>query len=316
MKPLLSITLLLAVALGFVTSGGVAEAQAPAVVEEDRRRARELGEAALTHFDAGRWEQALQKLEEADAVLPATTLRLFAARALVQLGRLVEAEQRYASAVAVELPADASAVLVEARTSAASEREALLHDIPTLTVAVEPPSRLVGLRVDGRERVGPGPHRMDPGSHQVEVVTSAGATSRVVALGKRERRTERFGGGELDPVPAPAPEATTSSPQKTLGFVSLGVGGAGLALWGVTGALALGSASDSGCEGSRCAVPDDQLAGYRTLKTVSGVGFYTGIGLAALGAALVLTAPSEPDPSRAAWRAVVGPGEVRAEARF
>jgi hypothetical protein len=316
MSMALRTALLCAAILGSVVPASLASAQVAVSSDESRRRARELGEAGLAHFDAGRWEMALQKLEEADAVLPATTLRLYSARALVKLGRLVEAEQRYASAVAVELPADASPVLIEARATAASEREALLFDIPTLTVLLEPGTRLAALRIDARERAGAGPHRLDPGSHQVEVVTSDDTTSRMVVLGKRERRGERFGGtGSTSPAPTTIDDAS-SSPQKTLGYVSLGVGGAGLALWGVTGALALASASDNGCEGSRCAVADDELDGYRTLKTVSGVGFYTGLGFAALGAALVLTAPSETPANRASVRAVVRPGGVLAEARF
>lgn len=291
---------------------------------DTRQKARQLGEEGLQHFDAGRWETALRKLEEADATLPATTLRLYAARSLVKLGRLVEAERRYASTEEVALPADASPVLIQARIDSASERAALLAEIPTLTIEVEGGAELRSVRIDGQTSSSSDAsmsYRLDPGPHQVEVTGADGTVStRQVVLTRRQPLREMFA-LNVGAVTAPprgrdaTDDGTDGSTQRTLGFISLGAGGAGLALFGVAGGLAMGEASAKGCDGGSCPVPDAELDGARGLRTASMIGFYTGVGFAALGAVLVFTAPSQ-EPHRTAVRAAIRPGGIFAEGSF
>ena len=123
----------------------------------------------------------------------------------------------------------------------------------------------------------------------------------------------------------PAHEAAAStdaapkmSGMKTLGWITLGVGGAGLALGGVTGVLALGKRSsidDSpNCRGDECLPAERSLAdSYNSLRTWSSVGLIAGGALAATGVVLLLTAPSaaataDQGPSAALWISPNGAG--------
>lgn len=106
----------------------------------------------------------------------------------------------------------------------------------------------------------------------------------------------------LGPANAPAPPdraASSSSTQRTVGFVVGGVGVAGLAVGAVTGLMAIGKKNDAtdvcpndGACASQGAV--DAADGARTLGTVSTIGFIAGGALLVGGAALVLTAPKAP----------------------
>jgi hypothetical protein len=75
------------------------------------------------------------------------------------------------------------------------------------------------------------------------------------------------------------------------------VGGAGLALGGITGILALGkrkSIDDSeNCKDDQCYPAEQPLAdSYNSLRTWSSVGFIAGGALAATGVVLLLAGPS------------------------
>jgi hypothetical protein len=96
--------------------------------------------------------------------------------------------------------------------------------------------------------------------------------------------------------------------------VSLGVGGAGLALGVVSGVLMLGHRSklEDGCAGDLCpASLEDEMDAFTTWRTVSFVGYGVGIVGVGAGVALLLTAPRGPSAEQSArvvpW---VGPGEI------
>ena len=79
--------------------------------------------------------------------------------------------------------------------------------------------------------------------------------------------------------------------QRTLGWVGLGVGGAGLVFGGVTGLVVLSKKSaleDDGCVDARCYSDQaDDVDSYNSMRTLSTVGFAVGgLGVAA-GAALL-----------------------------
>jgi hypothetical protein len=84
--------------------------------------------------------------------------------------------------------------------------------------------------------------------------------------------------------------------QKTLGWTAVGVGGAGILFWTVTGILALGKKAElddsDNCQNDRCArVEQDSVDSYHSLRTLSTVGFVTGAVFGATGAVLLLTGP-------------------------
>lgn len=290
----------------------------PTAAEQEaaaRLRARAVGEEALRHYDAERWELALAKLTEADAIVAAPTFRLYAARSLARLGRLIEADRRYGEAAAMDLPPDASAVLLEARETARREQQELAARIPTVSFVFYSgqPTRVA---IDGKQAEPAGGHRLDPGRHSIEVTSPGGrALRRDVVLRLGERRTETFDFGSASGA-ATTGGATdggsTGGTQRALGVVTLGVGAAGLATWGVTGGLALSEASDRGCEGGECSSPDEELGTLRALRTTSTVAFYAGIALSTTGVILLLTAPSD----EASVALTATPGGLSAAGRF
>jgi hypothetical protein len=100
--------------------------------------------------------------------------------------------------------------------------------------------------------------------------------------------------------PAEEPTSNNGSVQRTLGWVGVGVGVAGLAVGGIFGLTAMSKASEAsndGCKGSTC-TGAHAGAGVQATKdgltdaTISTVGFVAGGVLAAAGVVLVLTAPS------------------------
>jgi hypothetical protein len=108
--------------------------------------------------------------------------------------------------------------------------------------------------------------------------------------------------------------------------VGIGVGGAGIVLGVVTGAMAAGkhgTASSSACASGPCSPGDfatytSDRNSYYTLGTVSTIGFIAGGVLAAGGAALLLFSPkSDAAAPAAAWVSPwVGAGSAGVTGRF
>src|SRR5262245_32434465 len=91
----------LAAAMLFCTS--VTQAQAPASDDAARAIARELGAEGIEAYQANQFTTADEKLERAYRLFAAPTLGLWSARALVKLGRWVEAAKRYREATRIPL---------------------------------------------------------------------------------------------------------------------------------------------------------------------------------------------------------------------
>ena len=90
---------------------------------------------------------------------------------------------------------------------------------------------------------------------------------------------------------------TKGSSNKTLAIVALGVGGVGLVVGGITGVMAMGKASDldGKCPDGKCTDPalQSDIDSYKTLGTISTVGFIVGVVGVGAGVVLWLTAPKE-----------------------
>ena len=76
---------------------------------ELRTAARELAREAAELADAGRCDTAIDKFRRAYALVPAPTIAVHEARCLVQLGRLLEASDRYELVLRTPIAADAPA---------------------------------------------------------------------------------------------------------------------------------------------------------------------------------------------------------------
>jgi hypothetical protein len=300
----------------------------PALAIDDSAKgaARELSSQGKEDFDAGRFEGAAQKFQRAFDVAKVPTLALWSARSRSKLGQLVAASELYRQA----LQLTPNEVWVgntqqEAQAEAQAELDALTPRIPKLRITVVggQPSE-VALSVDGvsvpSALVG-ADRPSDPGKRRV--VGKRGGETADVVVELKERETKevilKFSGAPIAPsVPSPAPgpaaaspspilapspaaatisDRSTGSTQRTLGWIGLGVGAAGIIEGAVTGIFVVQRYSKlkDGCPGGVCnptLVDGYRLDMYNALRTASMVGFVVGgVGLAA-GATLLLTSPS------------------------
>lgn len=318
----------IALTLALATPAWAAEPDAPT-----RAAARKLATDGVAALQQGDAELGSQKLEKAFELLQAPSIALWSARALVKRGRLVEASERYLQAG--RLPSsegNEQAVQMQAQKDAARELAELNPRIPKLVVAVDGASPdEVTVSLDGKSVPSAllGEEQFaNPGAHQVTGVRGAEHTDEAVTLVEAQsaRVVLHFhqpAAGALAPSPAPTQTTPPSNPPKasgavssagtaepgashTLAFVALGVGAAGLLTGGITGIVALGKHSDlndnPACHDGTCfdSVQGD-VDSFRTMRTVSSIGFIAGGVFVATGLVLLLTSgPSQKKGEREA----------------
>jgi hypothetical protein len=297
-----------------------------APTDSDRTTARELAREGYDALEQKNYAVAEDRFRRADALVHAPTIVVDHARALVGLGRFVEAYERYALVLREGVAADAPASWKQSVSDAEREIEAVKPRLAWLVINIEGPKE-PRVTVDGREVpvASLGARRAtDPGKRKVRV-TADGFVSggRIVVLKEGEEQTvtialERPESVELAEAPvaksdAAAEAASSASPWP---WIALGIGGAGLAVGGVTGAMALGVHSDleESCPTGTCTPTNDEdekrleddLSQYHTLGTISGIGFGVGLAGVATGVVLLVTAPKA-SASAASVTPVIGP---------
>lgn len=307
--------------LGALSAASVSLVTAPARAQssEDSTRgaARKLGYEGVEAFQAGRYAEATQKLEKAYAVLRVPSLGLWSARALAKVGKLVEATERYLEVT--RLPVGAGDVEIQRRAQADAQVEADSNQqlTPTLRIRVEgvEPSA-VKVTIDGAAVASALLGEATPANPGRRVVVGTVGAQIVrgeatLEPGKEAQITLRFEAVSTSPAAAPAASpvaiAGSSSPsgdvgprssstQRTVGWVVLAGGGAGIIAGGIVGIAAITkrNALDlvPGCEDKVC--PNhyaDDVDALNTMRTVSTVSLIAGGALAATGAVLLLTAP-------------------------
>jgi hypothetical protein len=322
---------------GALVLAGPVSAQAPD--EATRTAARALGNSGVEAYQADDFATATDKLEKAYGILKAPSLGLWSGRALVKVGKWVEAADRFLEVTSLQVPAGDYAVQKKAQADAALELQTLKPKIPALIVEVEgAPLADCSISIDGTPvasallREG---RLVNPGTHVIEARHGADQVRVEVTAAEGERKSAVLTFTAPTPVPvvtpvvapvvAPPPAATpppkqetsgASSAQRTWGWVALGAGGVGVVVGGVTGLVALGKKSDiddnPNCQNNRCAPSEKGVVdSYNSLTTVSSVGFYAGGALAALGVVLLLTAPRQ-----VTAQAYVGPGSAGVRGTF
>jgi len=305
----------------------VATLATPAVAQQDdpslRSAGRKLAQDGVTLLQQSHPEQASEKLEKAYQLLQVPSVALWSARALVARGLLVEAAERYVEAGRLSGFKGDQQVQLQAQKDAARELEVLTPRIPTLVIAVplDSTERPV-VTLDGK----PVPTALlgeeqpvNPGAHEIKVSFGAKLVTRSVSLQESEKKHESItsdqaapsSASDVEPAaagPAPAQQATAhpGSTRRTLSFVALAAGGAGLIVGGVTGALAISKhgSLDDRCGGSTCPPgAQSDVDGLNTLRSVSTIGFIAGGVLATTGLVLLLTdKPTSPSAAHAAPR--------------
>jgi hypothetical protein len=314
----------LALTLALATSAWAAEPDA-----STRAVARKIATDGVAALQDGDAELASQKLEKAFELLPAPSIALWSARALIKRGKLVEASERLL--LIGRLPpseGNEQAVQAQAQKDAARELADLTQRIPKLVITLDSaqPSE-VSLSLDGKtlssallgeeQPANPGTHsvRGTRGAEQAEQTVNLVETQKAqVVLHFRAPAPGSASGaapaGAAPPVtgqaPSPAAALAPTPPAvdgesrgsgKTLAFVALAVGGAGLITGGVTGLVALSKHSDltnnPACMDGKCPPSlQGDVDSFRTMRTVSSIGFIAGGVFAATGVVLLLTTGS------------------------
>jgi hypothetical protein len=330
-------------ALLFVASfaPSAALAQSP----EDIATARQLTLDGYASLDAKDFGKAADLFKRADALYHAPTITLGLARAYAALGRLVAAQEAYSKTAHETVPANASAAFTKAVADAQAELATISPRVPGVVINVKGPAD-AKVTLDGNPvpSAALGVRRaVDPGTHVVKVIAPGhfpGEAKVTVAEGKVETITVEIkpdpnapkepvapppgppvkGGAATQPPPPPAPPP--SGLPKTLGFVGVGVGGAGLILGAVTGGLALSKhsslvtacGSDGHCAPSQEKALSGDVSAYKTMGAISTAGFIAGGALAVTGVVLLVTAPKA--QKTGSITPLIGPGYLGAEGRF
>lgn len=298
--------------LALVTFAPAAFAQDAA--SQDIAQARQLGQQAQAAFDAGNFAES-EKLWTAAAKLYslAPTLTLGLARTQAKLGHVVAAQESYNKIIREwSNNPNPPPAFKDALESAKNEVGAVSAKVASVTLTVEGPTNPV-VTIDGqtvpvaalglKRPVDPGAHKVSAtadGFHPAETTFTVAEGGTTAAALKMEKAPEAAGGaaaggGVGSPSEPGADTGGKGSMNKTLAYVAFGVGGAGLIVGGITGAIALGKAGDlkDACTNNTCK-PDKQsdVDSYNSVGTISTVGFIVaGVGGAA-GVILLLTAPS------------------------
>jgi hypothetical protein len=300
-------------------------AAAQPIDDATRNAARELAVQAADAFTKGDYAKAHDLYHRAYSLIPAPTLSLREARSLEKLGRWVEAVEAYVRTTRVALGPDAPEAYRQAVHDAHDGLAKLRPRVPKLKVVLrggDPGDTSVSLNGKPMKSALIGVDQpVNPGTHELVASGNGKRGTARVQLSEGERKSielELSDDPSATPVPASALEAASGadetrgdsgpteaggSPQAALGWVGVGVGAAGLGVGVVTGLMATSkhSSAREGCpdgvcpEGSQAA---DDLDAFRSLRTISTIGYAVGIVGVAAGVTLLLTAPARADSAR------------------
>jgi hypothetical protein len=313
---------------GFALALGLAVATAHAL-QPPASHADDQFANAKDRYDKGDYAGALALFRVAFGETSSPNARLYIARSLRELGKTVEAYQEMKATVQdAKARADAEARYAKTRDAAAAELGLLELRVARLLVAVDPATPNAAVTLNDAPlpvaRLGAF-FPVEPG--KLRVVATADGRGQVA------QEVELAGGQEAAVVltfpPAaghargPARVVTRSDGAvRTLGFVHLGVGAAGLVTLMVAGLLASDKESelDETCGERRCTDPAaaEIIDDGKTLQTIANVGLGVGIvGVLAGTAMVIFGGPSDEDEDAPAVVIEPGPGAgLGVRARF
>jgi hypothetical protein len=271
--------------------------------DEYRDDARRLATEAATHYEAGEYALALDLFLRAGKLYDAPTLKFWQARCLEQLGRLVDAEARYAEVARTNVEGDAPEAFLNAQRESEAALAELRKRLPTITVIVHNAKDISRVELDGRVLPPPlvgAPVAVDPGTHVIKVTRSSGPEQvESVAIVESQAQVvhvnfETPNQTPLLPIMTPASEEpeSTSNWRTTVGFSSLGLGAVGLGVGVFVGLAAMNKHKtlEANCPDDKCDDPfHDDVDSFHQLKTISTVGYAVGIVGVGAGAVLLLT---------------------------
>lgn len=312
---------------------------AQAVDDSTRNAARSLAGQGKEAFEQADFERARDLFHRAYTLVPAPTIALYEGRALTKLRRFVEAEEAFMRAARTTLDAESPEPFRKAVRDAEDDLAALQAKMPKVVIVTSGPGATdpaLSVSLDGRPLksalVGV-EMPIDPGTHTLSAVAPGGAPTQVsfTAAEKQRQKVELVvqAGSQVAAPKTPAAKPPTpheaapheAAPEPSpwharAGFIAGGVGVAGAVTGIVTGLMA-GSRykeAERECPDQHCVEGGagwDKVESFRSLRTLSTVGYIVGgVGIAT-GATLLLTAPRQSSSAQARRLDVwVGPASV------
>jgi hypothetical protein len=283
---------------------------------------------AKAALDAGRKEEALVGFRKSYDIVASPNSLFMVVRTLQDLGRLAEAYRTNQEAIEVaEKAAAASPKYKETAVAARDKDKELTALIGLLTVTVSAPPGWT-LSVNGMEVSEDAvsrPIAVDPGTATVELTTPQGNETKQIEVAAGASASLTI--APMTPV-TPEPSSDQGAEEEAddgegpdgllvTSVVALGIGGAGMILFGVFGGLTLSeySALEDECGGGACSAADSAKGDDgRTFQTVANVSLIVGaVGLAA-GTGLLIAALAQDDDgadtASTTPTLAVGPGSV------
>lgn len=275
-----------------------------AVDEATRAALRDLGTEGVQAYQAGDYQTARQKLEEAFSIMRTAPLGLWSARALEKSGLLVQASERYLAAERAPLDSEGDQqAQIDARAAAREEREALLPRIPKLTVRIEGADGAdVTLSVGGKEvpkaLIGKS-LPVNPGTVEVAAKSGAAEAKGTAELAEGESKSlvlaldgaSATSAGEESPGPAARDQGSGEQrglfARKWPAFVAAGVAVAGGVVWTIFGVQSMDAKSQAdSCTSATCTPARENELRQQAWDAgnVATVGMVmTGVGLVSAG---------------------------------
>lgn len=286
---------------------GVAGAQSVAGPDTSRTSddasALSLGHAGLAHFSEGRFSEALDAFSRAEARMHSPVFVLYQARALKELGLLLEARRVYHAGASEDFEGAPPDAWVRARADALREMRELSLLIPRLTLHLEGGMQLpVVAEVQGRQiGIDEITHRLeaDPGLHEISFLDARGTRVTILWAARIAERSEtltvRFPSVTSVDEPAPPKPRTDlvwEAPERPPPYgaiAAFSASGAAFVGASVFAAMAYGTARSikKNCVANSC-LPEDLPRAERARRfanlatagvAVSAVGGVAGIGL-------------------------------------
>ena len=293
----------------------------------DIAQARELGGQAQAAFEAGKYADSEKLWAAAQNLYPAApTLTLGLARTQAKLGRLVLAQESYNKIIREQGQAtNLSPAFKDALEAARAEVPAVSSKLGSVVIRVDSGPATPTVTLDGQpvSAAGLGLERpVDPGVHAVHAEAPgykpADTSFQVTSAGKAQATLTL----EKGPQPIATVNTTRAGPSKLstkqkLALGAFGVGGAAVILGAITGLVAVSKhakLSDK-CPNDTCpASLQSDYDSYKTMGTLSTIGFIVGGVGAGAGALLWFTSSNESTQAKATdarsvdWHPYVGLG--------
>jgi hypothetical protein len=181
----------------------------------DKATARKLATEGIELYQAGKYPEALDRLERAEALYDAPVHLLYIARTETALNRWVEAAETYRRLVRVKLDPSAPEAFQQAIDEGKKELAELEPKIPSLKVEVTPSVEGLEVRIDGEvvSSAALGVDRpIDPGEHRVSATAPGyGAGEQQVTVAPSTKESVAL---ELVPGEGTVPAATKQGATK------------------------------------------------------------------------------------------------------